>query len=172
MWAQIIQIGRRSDLGPWSPRTHPIGKRQSRLLAWAILTATLAGCEVKNTSPATPAGGGQSLGGHIKRGMEKPKAQNVLDQLAKFYQLYNVEHGRSPASWAELKGYMSKDAGKLVQTIEEGRYEIIWNARLASNVVLAYEKEPDLRGNQVVALGDGHIESMTPDKLQAALQNK
>ena len=134
----------------------------------------LLGCAAREaTSPAPAASnGGDSIGGHIKRGMEKPKVQNVLDQLAKFYLSYNTENGRSPASWKDLKAYMQKEAPTIVRTIDEGGYEIVWNARLGSDVVLAYEKEPDLRGSQVVVFGDGHIESMTPAKLQAALERK
>jgi hypothetical protein len=138
-----------------------------------LAAGLLVGCAAReSTSPASPAADGGSLSGHAKRGMEKPRVQNDLDEIAKFYQLYNTEHGRSPANWNEFKAYMQKDAPKLVQTVDEGRCEIIWNAKLGSDVVLAYEKEPDLRGTQVVAFGDGHIESMTPAKLQDALQHK
>ena len=137
-------------------------------------TSLLAGCAARDStspSPPPPADGG-SLSGHAKRGMEKPKVQNDLDEIAKFYQIYNTERGKSPANWNEFKAYIQKDAPKLVQTVEQGTCEIIWNAKLGSEVVLAYEKEPDLRGTQVVVFGDGHIESMAPAKLQEALQRK
>jgi hypothetical protein len=144
------------------------------LLRILLLTASLLiGCAARDsTSPAPPAADGGSFSGHAKRGMEKPKVQNFLDEIAKFYHLYNAEHGRSPANWNEFKAYMQKDAPQIVQTVEQGTCEIIWNAKLGSDVVLAYEKEPDLRGTQVVVFGDGHIESMTPAKLQEALQRK
>jgi hypothetical protein len=143
------------------------------MLVMLLVANILLGCAAREaTSPAPAASDGSDLGGHIKRGMEKPKVQNVLDQLAKFYQIYNTENGRSPASWKDLKAYMQKEAPTIVRTIDGGGYEIVWNARLGADVVLAYEKEPDLRGSQVVVFGDGHIESMTPAKLQAALEHK
>ena len=143
------------------------------ILITALVCTLVPGCAVKESTPPAPSkSDGASLGGHIKRGMEKPKVQNVLQELGQFYLLYNTENGRSPASWAELKAYMQKDSAKLVQIIEEGRYEIIWGARPGSGVVVAYEKDPDLRGNQVAVMGDGHVESMSAAKLQAALQNK
>jgi hypothetical protein len=139
-----------------------------------VLSGSLiAGCAAReSTSPAPRAADGGSLSGHAKRGMEKPKVQNDLDEIAKFYLIYNTEHGRSPANWTEFKAYIQKDAPKLVQAVEQGTCEIIWNAKLGSGVVLAYEKQPDLRGTQVVVFDDGHIESMAPATLQEALQRK
>ena len=138
-----------------------------------LATSLLAGCAAREpTSPTPAAADGGSLSGHAKRGMEKPKVQNFLDEIGKFYVQYNTENGRSPANWNEFKAYIQKDAPKIVQTVEQGSCEIIWNAKLGSDVVIAYEKEPDIRGTQVVVFGDGHIESISPAKLQEALQRK
>jgi hypothetical protein len=49
---------------------------------------------------------------------------------------------------------------------------VIWNAELSSNKVLAYEKQPDVKGYQVVLFGDGHIETIKSEELQKALEAK
>jgi hypothetical protein len=148
-------------------------RKTSSLRILLLAASLLAGCAAReSTSQAPPAADGGSLSGHAKRGMEKPKVQNFLDEIGKFYVQYNTENGRSPANWNEFKAYIQKDAPKIVQTVEQGSCEIIWNAKLGSDVVIAYEKEPDIRGTQVVVFGDGHIESISPAKLQEALQRK
>jgi hypothetical protein len=112
-----------------------------------------------------------NLGAAIKRGKEKPKAANDLQQMAYFYTMYSSEHGRPPASWPDFKAYIQRDASaSMMQAIEEGRYVVSWNARLGSSVVLAYERDVDLNGNQVVVMGDASVHTMKTQELQAALR--
>jgi hypothetical protein len=37
--------------------------------------------------------------------------------------------------------------------------------------VLVYETKPDLNGKQFAAFGDKHVDGLTPEQLQQALQN-
>jgi hypothetical protein len=137
----------------------------------------LPGC-VKEDDPPPPPPVGQrneaSLHGMVKQ--ERTKIQNDFKNLGLFYLQYQVDFGRSPAKWEKFKSYIQSGGDRaptsLVKGIEEGRYVVIWNAELSSNKVLAYEKQPDVKGYQVVLFGDGHIETIKSEELQKALEAK
>jgi hypothetical protein len=116
-------------------------------------------------------GGGGNVAAHVVRGRDLQKVRNDLGQLAKLYQVYVTEFGRPPAKWEDFKTYIQRDAPKLVQDIEEGKYVVRWGAPASPGTLLAYEKQVDLRDNQVVVMGDGSVSSMSSQQLQAALQS-
>jgi hypothetical protein len=126
-------------------------------------------------NPPQPGGGGggpapqNPAGMDIKRTIDKSGAMNELHQIALFYQQFNTEMGRSPAKLEEFTDYIKRDAPRATKNLQDGAYVLVLNARLGSNSVLAYEKEPDRNGIQYVALGDGSVQKMTPDQLKAAL---
>jgi hypothetical protein len=125
-------------------------------------------------NPPQPGGGGgpapqNPAGMDIKRTIDKSGAMNELHQIALFYQQFNTEMGRSPAKLEEFTDYIKRDAQRATKNLQDGAYILVLNARLGSNSVLAYEKEPDRNGIQYVALGDGSVQKMTPDQLKAAL---
>ncbi|HEV3262830.1 MAG TPA: hypothetical protein VG013_38705 [Gemmataceae bacterium] len=125
-----------------------------------------AGCVKDNSDP--------SLAAHVERGKEKQKAQNDLNQIAQYYQLYNTENGRVPNA-KQLKDYIKQDpnASKLSKALDEGH--LVLNdspPNLGARVVVAYEKEKDLRGNRVVVLADASVHTMDENEFQAALKGK
>jgi hypothetical protein len=125
--------------------------------------------------PPQPAGGGggpapQNAGGmDVKRTINKGGAMNELHQIALFYQQFNTEMGRSPGKVEEFIDYIKRDAPRATKNLQDGAYVLVLNARMGSNSVLSYEKEPDRNGIQYVALGDGSVQKMTPEQLKAAL---
>src|ERR1700687_826153 len=86
-----------------------------------------------------------SLAGMVKQ--ERSKIQNDFKNLGIYYLEYETTMGKPPAKWEEFKSYIGSSApASLISGIEEGRYIVIWKTKLASNKVLAYEKQPDVRG--------------------------
>jgi hypothetical protein len=145
------------------------------LATWLAVAAVVlvAGC--LKSSPSSTGGDGSegNVAGHVQRGKDLQRIRNDLRQLAQLYQAYSTEMGRPPDDQEAFLSYIQRDARAIAQDIREGKYVVIWKLRsLNSNTVLAYEKDVDLRGNQVVVMGDATVSSMTPQQLQAALQNR
>ena len=146
----------------------------SLLNRWSLgvlaLCLTLAGgCQKKGAEDSEP-----SLAAHVERGKEKQKAQNDLQQIGTYYQLYMTENGRAPSA-KQLKDYVNRDpnARNLSKAINEGR--LVLNnppANPGARVVVAYEKEKDLRGNRVVVLSDTSVHTMAEEEFQAALKGQ
>jgi hypothetical protein len=137
------------------------------LSALAVLVM-VTGCPKPRPDPTEP-----GLGGHVQRGKELQVVRNDLGQLAKLYQTYYTEYGKCPVNWDDFKAYIQRDARTIVQAVDEGRIVVVWGlSSLSGNVVLAYEPNPDLRGNHVVVMGDASVSSMTTDQLRVALQQR
>src|ERR1700736_3789251 len=108
-----------------------------RLLLFRVLGASLwlgliftlleTGCAKKATSTPGPSRGIDNPAGQVQRGKERQEGQNDLNQLGIFYSNYFTENGRSP-SLDELKAYIQKDAPKIYQRLQEGRYVVVANA--------------------------------------------
>src|SRR5262249_27783782 len=105
----------------------------------------------------------------VKRTIDKSGAMNELHQIALFYQQFNTEMSRSPAKLEEFTDYIKREAPRATKNLQDGVYVLVLNARMGSNTVLAYEKEPDRNGIQFVALGDGSVQKMTAQDLKTAL---
>jgi hypothetical protein len=149
-----------------------------KTMIFFVLVASLffSGCVKEDEPPPPPKGqrNEASLHGMVKQ--EGLKIKNDFTNLKYYYHLYHSEFGRSPGKWEKFKSYIQTGGDRapasLVNGIEEGRYVVIWNAELSSNKVLAYEKQPDVKGYQVVLFGDGHIETIQSEELQKALGEK
>lgn len=131
--------------------------------------------------PPPPGGGGNGGGGNpivpgagpgvmAGRGAGmKTDARNQIGQIAKFYIAFNTEFNRSPASKKELMDYLKTEANKEYQSLQEGYFEIVPNAQLASNIILVYEAKADNAGKHFVAMGDGSVSAGTTQEVKAAL---
>jgi len=99
----------------------------------------------------------------------KTDARNQIGQIAKFYVSFNTEFNRSPASKKELMDYLKNSANKEYLSLEEGYFEIVPNAQLASNVIIVYETKADNTGRHFIAMGDGSVSAGTTQEVKAAL---
>ncbi len=131
------------------------------MFVWALVFA-LTGCGKSDID--NPAG-------HIKRGKERLVNQNDLNQLALLcFQYYQDQ---APADLQQLKSMIQKDAPNIYRKIDQGQIVLLHHKKITSDMVIAYEKEPDLNGKQLAAMGDGKsVNSMTAAELQKALQVK
>ncbi len=152
----------------------------------ALLAALLPGCRTRGTKTTAPAaappaaapaaGAGTAAapanpaGMDLRRKIDEAVVYNQLRQIALFYSSYNKDMGRPPATQQDLAEYLKRDAAKEYNSLQQGLLVVVPNARPASGVVVAYEREPDRAGNQFVAFGDGAVQKMTAPQLQAALQ--
>jgi hypothetical protein len=132
------------------------------------------GCTKKHESKDPPPPPFQrneaSLAGMVKQ--ERTKIQNDFENLKLYYMTYETEMGKPPASWEDFKPYIVRDGpASLVSGIENGRYVVVWKAKPSSRNVLAYEKQPDVNGKQIVLFGD-RIETMPSEDLKKSLQGQ
>jgi hypothetical protein len=170
----LLLTGCRGDTGPTSAATGPArGGGQP--------TNQVAGKPPAPPAPNPPAGGGGGGGGggpgnaagmDVRRTIDRSAVSNDLKEIARFYTLYNTENNRSPASQKDLEEYVKREAPKLYKSLQDGVFVVVPNAALSSNTVIAYEKDADRAGNQFVAMGDGSVQKMTAQQLQAALKGK
>ncbi len=150
-------------------------KRNFKIAVVALIMSLLcAGCAKKpppkvEESPPPFQRDEQSLAGMVKQ--ERSKIQNDFDNFAIYYLSYELEMGKPPAKWEDFKPYIVRDGpASLVSGIENGRYVVVWKTKPSSNKVLAYEKQPDVNGNQVVVFGDRHIVTISSEELKKALE--
>ncbi len=138
-----------------------------RIVATVTVTAGVTGCPKPESSTSSSGGGGQpGVAAHVVRGKEKRSLENDIRQLATM--LYDAEAGRTPKSWNDFKPTL-KQAPHIVKAVEEREIAIHYNIQLGSNVIIAYETQPDLRGSHVVAWGDGRVTTVSTADLDAAL---
>ena len=103
---------------------------------------------------------------------ERTKIQNDFENLKLYFFTYDTEMGKPPASWKDFKPYIVRDGpASLVSGIENGRYVVIWKTKPSSKNVLAYEKQPDVNGRQIVLFGD-RIETIDSEELKKALEGQ
>jgi hypothetical protein len=133
-----------------------------------------AGCTRKSESKDPPPPPFQrneaSLAGMVKQ--ERTKIQNDFENLKTYYWDYEITMGKPPAKWEDFKPYIVRDGpASLVSGIENGRYVVVWKAKPSSKNVLAYEKQPDVNGKQIVLFGD-RIETIASEDLKKALEGQ
>lgn len=128
-----------------------------------------AGCVKVDTEPATDQKPG--VGAHVARGKERQENQNLLRQIALLYQIYHTNLGGARPDLEAFKEGIRKEARKEYEALQEGRFVMRPITNLGSTTVLAYEKDPDLNGNRLVAFADATVKLMSEQEFQAALQN-
>ena len=155
-----------------------------QVIRWGLIAALLfsCGCQKPPAQQAKqPAGEnkpilnvdpGTSAAMHFQAAKQVQRNKNDFAQLAQFYIQYETENNRAPANWQEFQAYMGREAPNLAKLVESGELEINYNVKPSSNTVLVYEKKPNINGIQLTAFGDKRIESLTPQQLQQALQNR
>ena len=131
-----------------------------------------SGCTKKSESKDPPPPPFQrneaSLAGMVKQ--ERTKIQNDFENLKLYFATWEIDRGKPPASWEEFKPYIVRDGpASLVSGIENGRYVVVWKTKPSSKNVLAYEKQPDVNGKQIVLFGD-RIETIPSEDLKKALE--
>lgn len=115
---------------------------------------------------------GQAAAMHVTRAKDIQALKSDMTQIAQYYIQYETENNRAPANWQEFKTYMGNEAAKFAKEVESDKVVINYGIKPSSNTILAYEKNPDLNGVQVVVFGDKHVGSLTPAQLKQGLQAK
>jgi hypothetical protein len=81
-----------------------------------------------------------AAGQNVRQGAERQKAKGILSNIGTFYQQYQAENGRWPASQNEFVSYIQRDAPHVVEALKQGYFVVNWNSEPTSNSILAYEK--------------------------------
>jgi hypothetical protein len=153
-----------------------------------LLGPLLAGCS-KESDPAVGQSGYQlgtqpissghgpppqqqvSRTGGILSKRDEMAARNQLDQIGKTILIAYLPRGRGPAKLEELKDQM-RDMPKHYEAIRNGTYVLVPNARLASDSIMLYEKNPETTGMRLVVTGNGGVQRMGQEEFQAALKGQ
>ncbi|MGE3807057.1 MAG: hypothetical protein AB7K24_20525 [Gemmataceae bacterium] len=125
------------------------------------------GCGAEHETKAQPNPAIQAV-----RGKGRARNQNDLRQLALYYFQYEIEQGRPPAEWKQLKEYMGRDGRSIARLVDDGTFIIVYKVKPRSDNVVAYEKEPSQGDRLLVAMGDGSIQILSPPQLQAKLEQQ
>jgi hypothetical protein len=163
---QILQPNRK-----WRGKNR--GIVMTRCISIWVLLALLsvgmfAGCGVASSDDADS----EELGviGQIGKKIDFAAYSGEMRQLALLYVAFDTFHNRPPKTVKEFQDYIKKDAGKLVQWMDEGYYVVLPNIKPNSNDILVYQNK-DLRGKtRWVAKGDGTIHEITEMEFQAELK--
>jgi hypothetical protein len=108
----------------------------------------------------------------LRRKVDEATAYNQLYQIARFYILFHNDNSRAPSSQQELAEYLKRDANKEYNSLTQGLFVVVPNARLATGSVVAHEREPDRAGMVFAAMGDGSVRKLSAAELQGALQGR
>jgi hypothetical protein len=129
-------------------------RKAPTLFALAVLPALVLGCGW------TPAGN-----------EAEAARRNELAELYDFYAHWSKEHGRPPASAAEVNAKQYEAVNPAgVLALRGGDYVVVWGVAAADpGAVLAYEKDAVGRGGLVLR-ADGTGRNESADELKAALR--
>ena len=99
-------------------------------------------------------------------------AMKELRDLSTYYFLYVGTSKNGPAKLEDLQE-LKKDLPNLYQALVDGRYVVIWNARIdgSSRSILAYEKDAPTKGG-VALLGDQSVKQMSLAEFQGAMKTQ
>jgi hypothetical protein len=139
-----------------------------RVISLVAFSLCVAGCpKPESDTSSSGSTGAPGIGAHVKRGGEKRSLENDIRQLATF--LFDPEKGRTPKNWQAFQPEL-RQAPHIARAIEDKEIIVLWDVPLTSTSIVAYEVTPDLRGNHVVARGDGSVATMATADLQTALK--
>jgi hypothetical protein len=105
--------------------------------------------------------------------LDQTTSQNNLKEIVLMYITYHDKHNKPPAKVEDLKEFAG-DYARGYQGIQEGRYEVVWNADMSKqpggpdSVLLAWEKEPDASGNRNAITARGTAKNLSAKDFQAA----
>jgi hypothetical protein len=134
-----------------------------------LLTLSL-GCGAGNTTPnLAPTGKGG-----LKRIIDRSKLASQFRQIGLAYM--NASDTAPPQKIADLMPYLENDA-KIEKLVQDGDIVVIWGARIgqvpnSSETILAYEKDPDDKGNRYVLMADASVKTMADAEFKAAPKAK
>lgn len=103
------------------------------------------------------------------RKLRRPLAQNELKQIALLYSAYVLDANRAPKDLATFIKANKRDAGPMMQALEDGWYVMNLKARQGPSDIVVYEAEADESGNVFAARLDGTVHTLTMDQVKAEL---
>jgi hypothetical protein len=123
-----------------------------------------------NTSP-NPAPSGK---GGLKRIIDRSKLAGQFRQIGLAY--LNASETAPPQKIADLMPYLENDA-KIEKLLRDEDIVVIWGVRFgqvpnSSETILAYEKDPDDKGNRYVLMADASVKTMKDAEFKAAPKAK
>jgi hypothetical protein len=110
--------------------------------------------------------------GRLKRTIDKPKVMGYQHNIGQMYTAYITDKGKPPAKADDFLEYIKPDAPQEYRVLKDGYLVLNVKAGTDANQVLCYEKDADLDGNRIVAMGDGSVHTLSTADFDKALPPK
>jgi hypothetical protein len=145
-----------------------------RNVLFMVVTVLLAGagCAADRDADGKNEGDVADTAVQAIRGKGRARNQHDMHQLGLYYQMFDLDRGRPPADWNELKSFIGNEGPNIIRLVEDGTFIVLYKLKPRSDVVIAYEKEPSQGNRLVVALGDASVQILSPPELNQKLEEQ
>jgi hypothetical protein len=105
----------------------------------------------------------------IRARADRPERLNELRQIGLFYNQYKTEFNKPPQTVQEFTEYIKRDSPGIKKAIDD-KYYIVLPKVNSSTGILAYEFDPDTRGQHGVVDSSGLAQEISTQDLVAAVK--
>jgi hypothetical protein len=103
----------------------------------------------------------------IRAAIDLEEIKNDLRQIGIYYNIYRNTNNRGPADVKAFVDSFRREAGHIAKKFDERFYGLFLVRNPNSNTVVAYEEPGEISGHHVVVYGDGRVDVITRQELQA-----
>jgi hypothetical protein len=103
----------------------------------------------------------------IRATMDRQEVKNDMRQIGLFYNQYRTLNNRGPADVKSFVDFFRRDAANIAEKFDKGLYDMFLVRNPDSNTVVAYEVPGESSGFHIVVFGDGHVDDISRQELQA-----
>jgi hypothetical protein len=117
--------------------------------------------------PPQPQPHPEERGVGIRATMDRQEVKNDMKNIGIFYNQYRTLNNRGPADVKSFVDYFRRDAPSIAKKFDDKLYDMFLVRNPDSNTVIAYEVPGESSGLHIVVFGDGHVDDISRQELQA-----
>jgi hypothetical protein len=99
--------------------------------------------------------------------MDRQEVKNDMKNIGLYYNIYRNTNNRGPANVKAFVDSFRREAPSIAEKFDKGLYDMFLVRNPDSNTVVAYEVPGESSGLHIVVFGDGHVDDITRQELQA-----
>jgi len=148
---------------------------QAKAKLQALLAAQKPAPPPQPVQPAKPNFDGVAIGekkrsnDSIRARADRPERLNELRQIGLFYTQYKTEFNKPPQTVQDFTEYIKRDSPGIKKAIDD-KYYVVLPKVSANTGILAYEFDPDTRGQHGVVDSSGLAQEISTNDLVAAVK--